>query len=200
MRVRSATRSSRWSSKRRISRSRRPVRARGRCRLAQRRPCDRERVDRSDLPRCTRRASRAGHELGRYAHDRLAACEEQPLERDRHVPAVLEGEAALVSERARPVHEAFVATPRARYGQLVDERSPSWPRRQRRCVSACADRSRLRSLRSPFTEVAIDSGVPADRPQWGRIATLLSGHAGAPRTAAGDRSHAGQTANSRQPG
>src|SRR5688500_18079452 len=46
---------------------------------------------------------------------------------------------------------------------------------------------------SPFTEVAAD-GAPADMPQWGRKATLLSGHAGAPRIAAGDTTHAGQTA------
>ena len=35
--------------------------------------------------------------------------------------------------------------------------------------------------RSPFWEVAT-GGAPADAPQWGRLATLLSGHAGAPLT------------------
>ena len=51
-------------------------------------------------------------------------------------------------------------------------------------------------FRSPFLRVATDDGVPADRPQWGRQATLLSGHAGTPRTAAGDRTLDGQTRGS----
>jgi hypothetical protein len=34
--------------------------------------------------------------------------------------------------------------------------------------------------------------APADRPQWGRLATHLSDHAGAARTAAGDTSAEGQ--------
>src|SRR5439155_26075459 len=68
---------------------------------------------------------------------------------------------------------------------------PSIARPRRLCESACADRFRLRSLPVPFPEVATD-GAPADRPQWGRLATLLSGHAGAPRTTADDKTRAGQ--------
>ncbi len=53
-----------------------------------------------------------------------------------------------------------------------------------------------RGLRQRVTTARLGramDGAPADRPQWGRLATLLSGHAGTPRTAAGDTTDAGQT-------
>src|SRR4249919_2565767 len=161
-------------------------------RLAQGSASDRERVDRVRLAADARAAARAGHELGRDAHDLLARSQQEALERDGDVPAVLERPHSLVGKAARPAQELLVTgTPclhRALGEQLAD--SVIDGRGGVRClvwVYSDYDHSW-----SPFTEVAIDKGVPADRPQWGRKATLLSGHAGAPRTAAGDRSHAGQ--------
>src|SRR4249919_2611216 len=161
-------------------------------RLAQGSASDRERVDRVRLAADARAAARAGHELGRDAHDLLARSQQEALERDGDVPAVLERPHSLVGKAARPAQELLVTgTPclhRALGEQLAD--SVIDGRGGVRCLVWVYSDFFLTD--SATTEVAIDKGVPADRPQWGRKATLLSGHAGAPRTAAGDRSHAGQ--------
>ncbi len=93
------------------------------------------------------------------------------------------------SSRARaPGQQLARARPGAPSPSLEGAR-PTPHRRRRRCGSACGVTRYDHS--GPFPEVA----MTAERQRTGLsggVATLLSGHAGAPRTAAGDRSHAGQ--------
>ena len=58
---------------------------------------------RSDLPRSRPRAALAGHQPRRDADDALAADEQEPLERARDVPAVLQRPDPLAAQAARPV-------------------------------------------------------------------------------------------------
>ena len=70
--------------------------------FAQRRPRDRERVDAVGLTALARAATRVGHQLGRHAHDALAALDQKPLEGARDVSAVLQRPHPSPPESARP--------------------------------------------------------------------------------------------------
>ena len=157
-------------------------------------PRGRPRARRS-RPTCRAAAERRAprHQLGRHAHDPLAAGEQKAA---RASPRRAGSPRARTAARS-PSARAHASSARGRAGARCTVSSPTQLAASRLdgdggVASACAGRPRLRSLPVPFPEVATDSGPPADRPQWGRLATLLSGHAGAPRTAAGDRSRAGQ--------
>jgi hypothetical protein len=67
--------------------------------LAQRRPGD---VDRVGLPALATAAPNVGHQPGRDSCDALAPFDQEPLERSRYVPAVLERPHALITQLARP--------------------------------------------------------------------------------------------------
>jgi len=59
----------------------------------------------SDLPRAPA-ATLAGHQLGRNAQHALAARDQEPLKRARHVPAVLQRPDTLALQAARPDEQA----------------------------------------------------------------------------------------------
>jgi len=83
----------------------RPVQAGGRQPVqafAQSGPRDRDRVDAVGLAAPARAAPRVGHQLRRHAHDPLAACNQEPLEGARDVPAVLQRPHPLAAQPARP--------------------------------------------------------------------------------------------------
>ncbi len=94
-RVRSATRSSRWSTSRRSSRSGPSSVATGRSGSREGGPGDGEGVDRVALAGLADRAAGAGHELGRHPDDRLAGAHEIGLQAAGEVAAVLERPAPL---------------------------------------------------------------------------------------------------------
>ena len=166
-RVRSATRSSRWSTRRRTSRSG-PSSVRDRqVRLAQRRPGDRERVDRVALAGLARRAAGPGHELGRDPHDRLAGAQRSASRRrDRWRQSS--------SAQRRSGHRRGPATQlevprRGRPDGLLGELAARARRRPPRCASACADRPRS----SPCPRLLPSRGDDAedrsaDTPESGR--------------------------------
>ncbi len=81
-------------------------------RLTQRGPRDRQGIDRIRLAALAAAFARTRHQLRRHAHDLLAAGEEEALERDGHMPAVLEREQALLCERTRPDEQLLVAARR----------------------------------------------------------------------------------------
>ena len=172
--------------------------AAGKARLPQRRACDRERVDRVRLAALACRcAAPPAISRGGTRTTRSPRAEQKPLQRAGDMPAVLERPQPLTVEPARPRQAAARGPPAARSPSAQPHKHARRPPRQRpRCASACADQLRLRSLPVPFPLKVATDRAPADRPQWGRLATLLSGHAGAPRTAAGDRSRA-RSASSR---
>ena len=80
MRVRSATRSSRWSTSRRTSRSGPSSSGDRQVGLAQGRPGDRERVDRVALAGLAPRAAGPGHQLGRRPAPPLARAQQVALQ------------------------------------------------------------------------------------------------------------------------
>ena len=123
MRVRSATRSSRWSASSRSSRSGPARRASGSwARAGRRGPRRRHRSGRS----CRGCATCAGlrHQLRRHPQAALAALEQEALEAARDVTTVLEGEAALVAEGARPGEQPPMAGRGA--GTVSSARSSPW--------------------------------------------------------------------------
>ena len=73
--------------------------------LSERRPCDREGVDRVGLPALADPAAGVGHQPWGEAHDRLAAIDQEPLQRPGHVPDVLDHPHPLEIELARPLQQ-----------------------------------------------------------------------------------------------
>ena len=166
-RVRSATRSSRWSTRRRSSRSGPVERGDRQVGLAQRGPGDREGVDRVALAGLADRAAGAGHELGRDAHDGLAgrAADRASRRRDE-VAAVLERPAALAAT-ADPAAELEVAV--GRRPDRLARRACGRSRRPRPRVAA------LVQIRAEDDHVPVSSSYEvttedrsADTAEWGR--------------------------------
>ena len=75
--------------------------------LAQRRPCDRDGIDRIGLAALARRAARAGHQLRGHAHDPLATAQQKALQRPGDVSAVLDRPDALGVQAARPEQQVI---------------------------------------------------------------------------------------------
>jgi hypothetical protein len=125
-------------------------------RLAQRRPRDRHRVDRVRLAALPRRAARPRHQLRRHPHHPLAAREQETLERDRDVPAILQRPQPLPAQRARPAKQLLVAPTASLHRPLATHLA----RPARKGGGAVALLVRINSdydhSRSPFTEVATD--------------------------------------------
>ena len=100
--------------------------------------------------------------------------------------AVLEREDALRVECARPVDELRVALgagPDGHFTPELAELRADGDCRVGLFVRVDTDYDHL----VPFRYLRMEGGPPADRPHWGLLAKLLLGHAGVPRTAAGDR-------------
>jgi len=74
-------------------------------RLAQRRPSDRERVDRVRLPPHPPRPALRHRQLRRDPHQLLTQAKQQPLQPRRQKPAVLERPQPLAVERRRPADQ-----------------------------------------------------------------------------------------------
>ena len=165
--------------------------------LADRRAGDRDGVDAIGLSRLAGALPGAGHQLRRNADDALAALEQEPLQRPRHMPAVFKRPDPLAADAARPAQQ-LTERPRRR-GNRHLAKCPA-----RRLVDG---RKRVR----PLMRVRPDHdhfhrplvGMPSTDPRWTQLsrgdATLLSSHARDPRTAAGDTTKEGQT-NGRQHG
>jgi hypothetical protein len=120
------------------------------------RPRDRQGVDLIGLPAPATRPPGVRHQARRDANDPLAALDQKPLERARHMPAILERPDPLVAQASGPVDDLREAAhPNAR--GLVCEQLPRSPRRRRRgCASSCACPHRARSsARSPFRLVLL---------------------------------------------
>ena len=114
-------------------------------RLPQRRPCDRERVDRVRLPARPSGAPLRHGQLRRHPHQVLADTEQLPLEPAGELAAVLDRPQPLPVERAGPA-EQLVASNRNRLLRPAAVR----PRRPRpRSPTACERPVRSRSSRSP---------------------------------------------------
>jgi len=95
---------------------------------------DRQRVDRVRLPALPDALAGVGHQPGREPDDRLTAIDQEPLQRPRHRPDILEHPDPLTVELARPLHqltEPFTAGSdgalRDRHPERVD-RDPVWVR------------------------------------------------------------------------
>ena len=147
----------------------------------------------SDLPRSRADLRAPAGQLRRDAHDALAAREQEPLQRARRragsprspTPARRRGRAPR-----RAGHRRTAAGPRT-------VRSPST-----RPVAASTARDGVRALvrvrpdhdhlHRPFVGM-LTKRIAGGHFSVGAMATLLSGHAGDPRTAAGDTTSAGQT-------
>ena len=154
----------------------------------------------SDLPRVATERRAPAISFGGTRTTRSPTREQEALERDATRVDSPRAPRAAPRQASTPTK----ATAHDRQRRAVTVRSPraltpvaAWTAAGG-VTSAYAGPLRLRSLLVPFPEVATDSGAPADRPQWGRLATLLSGHAGAPRTAAGDTSHCWSSPQGRQ--
>ena len=148
-------------------------------RLLQRRPGDRERVDRVRLaPRPAAPALRR-RQPRRHPHQPLALLNQRPLEAARHVPAILNRPQPLPAERASPRS--------ARSSSDRSLRSPS-------CTAELVDRDRGQRVlvyvhpdHDHSTRLQTGRGDRrADRPQSRPNATLLSGHARRSREGGGD--------------
>ena len=70
--------------------------------VTDRRTGDRDRIDRIGLAALPHTVTRAGCQLRRDSHHPLPARQEKPLERPRHVPAILKRPHALAAHPARP--------------------------------------------------------------------------------------------------
>ena len=159
---------------------------------------DGERVDLIRLARLALTPARCAHPVRRHPHNPLARRQQRLLEPARTRPAVLDRPHALLVKLARPAHRGKV------------------PRLLRLDLAAAADlagsvidrRQRMRSLvrvRSdhdhacrPFVWVTPNEADLRRTTVTRGEATLLSSHAGDPRTAAGDTSFAGQAWQSRR--
>ena len=161
--------------------------------FADRGPGDRDGVDRVGLAALARRDARSGGQLWRDAHDPLAAGKQEPLERARDVPAVLDRPNALHVQAPAPEQQSHRRSgvsprPSARrsHGRFL-------PRGPPRCASACGCPSRSRSS-APSLLVG---DLQRTDVRWTHLsrgdASLLSGHTGDPQAAAGDTTSAGQT-------
>ena len=73
--------------------------------LAQRGASDRQRVDRIRLPALADPLAGVGHQPRREPHDRLAAIDQEPLQRPRDMPDVLDHPHPLAIEPARPLQQ-----------------------------------------------------------------------------------------------
>ena len=89
-------------------------------RISQRRPSNRERVDRVRLAPLTIGPARLTHQPRRHPYDPLAAAEQEALERTGHVPAVLERPQPLRTKTVRPCKQLLMASQPRRH-----RRSPS---------------------------------------------------------------------------
>ena len=163
--------------------------------FAQRGARDRDGVDDVGFARLARRLARVDGELGCDPDDGLAAREQEPLQaRPRHAGSPRSPTRASApwpsAHAQQPSNERHAgptpSAPRAR------ARSP--PRPQRRYASAYACPPRSRSSPCPSASVGVlEAGSPVDISQSRPKATHLSSHAGDPRTAASDKTSAGQT-------
>jgi hypothetical protein len=85
-----------------------PVQLRGRQGVeafAQRRTCDRDRVDAVGLPPPAGAPPRVGHQLRRHPQHALAAFDQKPLEGARDMPAILQGPDPFAAEPTCPDHQ-----------------------------------------------------------------------------------------------
>jgi hypothetical protein len=89
--------------------------------LADRRARDRQRVDRVRLAPAAGRAARAGHQLRRHPHHRLAAADQKALQPTRDLAAVLKRETALATELPGPLEQAGMALLIAPDRQLAEQ-------------------------------------------------------------------------------
>ena len=177
-----------------------PVELRGRERvqaLLQRGAGDVERVDRVGLAALAGALARLGRQVRRDPQHPLAALDQKPLQRPRHVPAVLERPHALLVESARPLQQrrrTRGARPRPSARRAA---RPLPPRPRRSCANACECPRRARSL----TLVLLSS---TETDTWrtrlaGGDATHLSSHARHPRPATSDKTKGSQAQPGRQP-
>ena len=147
-------------------------------RLPQRRPGDRERVDRVRLAAHPARPPLRRHQLRRHPHQPLARSDQRPLERTGQLPAVLERPQPLLA-RATPPTEQLLPSP-ARSAQ----RPAGRPRRRRPpSATACA-----RPPQHDHSDRLLNHwGRPASgQASLEAAAKLLSGHARRSREGGGD--------------
>ena len=147
---------------------------------------DRDGVDRVGLAALARGFPRAGHQLRRHAHNALTAREQEPLQRAGDVPTILDRPHALFPEPAPPPQQILERLTLGLHGALRDLAAHRLVDRRDECATPCACPPRARP--SPPGPLRWDY-LTTDR-RWTHLsrgdATLLSGHAGDPRTAAGD--------------
>ena len=169
MRVRSPTRSVRWSASRRSSRSGPARRAAGRPGSARAARATAAASIGSLLPRVATAAPDARHEPRRDAHAALAVLDEEALKPPGDVTAVLDGEAALEAQRARPGEQAGVAGPGRGHGELADELARGGL--DGHCGVALLVRVDPEYHHAvPLSDAPSGSaGPPVDTPQWGPL-------------------------------
>jgi hypothetical protein len=143
MRVRSATRSSRWSTSSRHLPRRAVESSQRQVGLASRSAGDGQRVDRVGPAGLAGAAPDTGHHLRRDAHDLLSGTQQRPLERAREMPAVLQCPTA-VGPSSGPHHRRETAVRGRAHGPGRRARVRA---RRRPPACACARASRRRSRR-----------------------------------------------------
>ena len=153
-------------------------------RLAQRRPGDRECVDRVRLAARAASTALRRHQLRRHPHQRLARLQQRPLERPGQLSAVLNSPGALARQRARPGEQLAGGRGRRlrqRASGLVDGDS-----RQRLLVHVHSDHDHSdRLLQRRGRPASGQTSIEA-------AAKLLSGHARRSREGGGDTTLASQ--------
>ena len=137
--------------------------------------------------------------MRRHPHDPLTGRDQRLLEPARDVPAVLDRPHPLVIEPARPAHR----------GQMPRLLGPDLARAAHRpvpastaasaCVRLCVSAPITIICTVPSIWLSTDEADLRRTTVTGGDATLLLGHAGGPRAAAGDTSFAGQTSQTTQP-
>ena len=88
--------------------------------LGERGASDRDRIDAIGLAALAARAPRVGHQPRRQPNHPLAASDQKPLERARHVPAVLQRPNPIGAETARPSHHLVKPASADRRGLVVE--------------------------------------------------------------------------------
>ena len=139
----------------------------------------------SDLP-WVRAEARAGHQLGRHAHEALAARQQVALEAAGDVAAVLDGEEALAAEAARPGEQLVAAggvAAHRRLGEAAPARGVDGHGGVGLHVRVDPDYDHV----SPPWSAATDASGDRRRTRlgWGLLARLLSGHVGDPSASGG---------------
>ena len=120
------------------------------------------------VPARTRTATRLGHQLRRHPQDPLTARDQAPLERPRHVPAVLKRPHSLALKAPRPHQQTREPASADRNRLLTQPLARRRSHRRRSCASARGCPHRARSLtRPPFNSTMVD--LPRTRPARGAL-------------------------------